>query len=440
MGCGGLQGVFRGAFSEGLKILRQHERILMVFLETMLKDPVMDWTSERSRRAFHQNLELSLQLRLLLHRLEAEVIEDYITTLHNIKETSHQFLCAVAACRRLLNEQHVLQQKESEIGNLLAAEMSEEDKCRSEIQKQEILSHEHRQSILEAHETLEQILKLTQNWCYRHGHLLLVLFFQSEELLLLSKDQWNSACAPYRMDFVTPAVQDSILGHLFGEHSPATLLPKEIIEECLAVDQQRAMMDQVREIQFVAMLDAMYTYVRIVRVLFSVEYLRSSHHFKWMIAFERALSPTTHTSEDQITLCLPQQDVQEMYGTLSTAYRCVQERIESMLGKTEPEILPRLKKEAVSKSAPVQSGMAAGWKRDAFERIFHGVCQRFLDLLTSEARSSWTVSDWVEHVAGLAQVFTLFHRSHSHHVCLGIETAQEMPLLWILGVLNESVG
>lgn len=233
-------------FVQVFTVLTKHEKCLMTFLDAILKDPTMDWAVDRTKRAFHQNLELKLQLNRLLARLDLQCIQDHFATMQNLQKSIKSLLDGFNKYKQEMKDQQSLQKKISDAENLLSDACCQETKAFSKLQGQKLL-HGKKLTELEAMRgTVEHIIKLNHNWCYRHGRLLMALFDQSDELLLLSQEKWNSAFASQALDFIHPSSQLTILGLLFGEHSPSSFLPQELVDECLAIDQQRALEDNAK--------------------------------------------------------------------------------------------------------------------------------------------------------------------------------------------------
>lgn len=79
-------------FVQVFTVLTKHEKCLMTFLDAILKDPTMDWAVDRTKRAFHQNLELKLQLNRLLARLDLQCIQDHFATMQNLQKSIKSLL------------------------------------------------------------------------------------------------------------------------------------------------------------------------------------------------------------------------------------------------------------------------------------------------------------------------------------------------------------
>ena len=425
MGFGALQGVFRECFKEGLGILKEHQDSLMVFLEAILKDPVMDWTAERTKRAFPQNLEIGLHLKLL-HRLDIKSIQDYSRALKSIAENSQSFVDASNQTQHLISNRKSLELKLQEVQRQLETAVQEETQIKSAMDIHERDYNSHHQTLQEMKGTVDHILTLNRSWCYRHGWLLLALLEESDKLLLFSEDRWNTSCASQPMDFIQPSAPLTLLGVLFGDYSPTELLPEEIIEQCLLIDQQRSLLDAQRETQFMKMLEGMFKYAITVKELFSVEYICSSHHFKWMTLFERIVSQ--QPSSDAVSSTAMQtleidsaDELQQMHKALAKAYTRIQERMCSAVEMTA-ERLALVDKEAVSKLTPVQRGVSASWEPESLRPILHSICQRFMETFPCGCRAvldpegEHCVADWVKSIFGLGQVLRLFKSSDRHQV------------------------
>ncbi|KAG0185841.1 Serine/threonine-protein kinase smg1 [Apophysomyces sp. BC1034] len=99
LGVTGVDGVFRTAAEETLRVLRRHKEVFITLLDAFVYDPLVDWESETGEIEERQTMELQANLGLIASRLgekraqyeqRENAISDTIGTLYNIIQQSNQ--------------------------------------------------------------------------------------------------------------------------------------------------------------------------------------------------------------------------------------------------------------------------------------------------------------------------------------------------------------
>lgn len=284
MGFGGREGVFKKTFVEALCEMRTFSRSLLIFLDTILMNPVVDWAVERTKRSSHQNLELALQLKLHFRKLETELLEVYSSFLNDTSDALRDFLDSVRNHVSFEKQTEALIQKRIQADGSLSTTLNSEAEALKQLEQCEMTQWNAQSEFQEVFLTIEHLLKLHENECLCHSRLL-SLILNSEDEFVLSKEKWLSKRTQQPMDFVVSDSEMTILNVLFGKDPPSSLLPEILVAECTKVDEQSAHDNKIREDVCVKILDVLKKYSTIVKHLFSTDYICNNHHFKWMIAF-----------------------------------------------------------------------------------------------------------------------------------------------------------
>eukprot|EP00210_Caulerpa_lentillifera_P002858 g2731.t1 len=411
LGIGKKQGQFKVVFSETLEALRGSKKCLLILLDAILSDPVMDWTSNRANWSFKQGLDQYLRLKLVMNRFHEKtgdhrIIQDCFKQSMELTKSTQNFVSASISLNQLTESQNQIKSKFQRLQDELSGLLEQQEALRVQFQEQENFHSDQMILYQEMKDSVDQIIQYNQNWCYRHGCLLQTLFNQSDELLLLSQESWNSSMTSVLTNIIipSPTTGSSVLLTIFQNQDLESIIPIEILEECLMADQQRQVVDELRDTVFSQLLNALYHYIAILKILLSEDYISSSFHFRTMKKFQSItteFSPVSSSAKN----CYPVfEDLQKMYRSLSTAFRQIQDLIQQTKDHPTSEELVPIQRTAASKIVPLQRALSS-WTPQLFNTLLIELCDQQIESIEKGIDST---EHWTKLSSGLAQLFRLF--------------------------------
>ena len=125
LGITGVDGQFRTAAEEALRVLRKHKEVLITLLDAFVYDPLVDWESEAVEAGHRQMMELQTNLGLIATRISekqsenererSSILDSLSSLMHNLEKWQESMLLEAES----LNEEEGSEDEDS--NNLLNA-------------------------------------------------------------------------------------------------------------------------------------------------------------------------------------------------------------------------------------------------------------------------------------------------------------------------------
>ena len=141
LGISGVEGTFRVACYEVLRILRRNNEQLLTLLETFVYDPLVDWTSDREDNMIRNQIEMKVSADLLSSRLEgcnsslSSVAPMFLEMLPFLHTLINEFLNYEKKKINLSLNQSELKQKVTHLNSSLTTENESLEQSKVKFQK-----------------------------------------------------------------------------------------------------------------------------------------------------------------------------------------------------------------------------------------------------------------------------------------------------------------
>ncbi|CAD7698978.1 unnamed protein product [Ostreobium quekettii] len=370
MSLGGLSGIFLHKCTDVLTVMRDNKAGLKVLLDAMLSDPTVDWAAERHERAARKDMDLAVSLQLFASRVEelrqplqipsVELLPrlDECVTVCQVYLELHQFMATQQ--HRLCHARRQVADAQSTLASAAAQEGAHLDAYSkaSEVQAKCISDMQTVQS------GIQRVVSHCQGWVYRHLQVVGTLKEATPSVLSTRQPMWHSGASTTSLELVLKSGtsrSQTILESVLGRAPSTSVLPTDVLRQCVALDRQGCNLLQSRDSVVAGALKSLTQYSAILKHLLPQNYWKSSQHYKWAECFQAALATAPENgfeAAQQLAPKVPPEDsVTSMWRALITAYTGVGRTVKSQDTQGMTPTFGRLENDAASKEEQLQAAL-----------------------------------------------------------------------------------